>query len=224
MVLSPSSIRLFLECPRCFWLDKIRKIKRPAGAFPSLPSGMDRVLKEHFDCHRAENTVPEELAGKFQGKLFPDIERLKIWRNNFRGLTFTDIKSGIILRGAIDDLFITSNNLYASIDFKTRGFPRKEDTHEYYQHQMDIYSLLLEKNAMQPAGFAILIFYHPVSVDSKHNVIFDPDPLELSVNKARGEQIFRDAIKCLLGRHEPEAAKDCPFCKWYDEVSKQKWG
>jgi len=38
-----------LECPRCFWLQIVKNIKRPAGIFPSLPSGMDKILKVHFD-------------------------------------------------------------------------------------------------------------------------------------------------------------------------------
>ncbi|MCX6774543.1 MAG: hypothetical protein NTY99_00435 [DPANN group archaeon] len=49
--LSPSSLNLFKDCPRCFWLDKIKGISRPEGIFPSLPSGIDKVLKEHFDKH-----------------------------------------------------------------------------------------------------------------------------------------------------------------------------
>lgn len=47
--LSPSSLNLMLECPRCFWLQLVKKEKRPDTPFPSLPSGMDKVLKEHFD-------------------------------------------------------------------------------------------------------------------------------------------------------------------------------
>ncbi|MBL7206809.1 MAG: hypothetical protein ISS36_04385, partial [Candidatus Aenigmarchaeota archaeon] len=177
--LSPSSISLFLNCPRCFWLKMNKKIARPSGPFPSLPAGMDKVLKVHFDTHRKEDSAPEELEGKFEGRLFQDIEKLDVWRNNFRGLQHIDPKTGIILMGALDDLFVTSERKYAPLDFKTRGYPRKEDTHEHYQHQMDIYSFLLEKNGMEPADFAILIFYHPIDVDKSHNVIFDPDPIKV---------------------------------------------
>jgi hypothetical protein len=216
MSLSPSSIHLFLECPRCFWMDKIKGIKRPSGPFPSLPNGMDRVLKTHFDRHRGENTAPEELEGKFRGRLFQDVEKLKIWRNNYRGLRYTDKKSGFILMGALDDLFVTEDGKHAPLDFKTRGFPRKEDTHSYYQHQMDIYSLLLEKNGLPPAGFAILIFYHPVGVNATHDVVFDPDPVRVPVSRSHGEKIFLDAVKCLQGA-EPEPSKGCKWCDWKEK-------
>jgi len=212
IVLSPSSIGLFLECPRCFWLDKIKKIKRPPGIFPSLPSGMDKILKEHFDKHRLEDSIPEELGDMFNGRLFPDVEKLNEWRNNFRGLRYTNDESGFALMGAIDDLFVTDDGLYAPLDFKTRGFPIKEETPGYYQHQMDLYSFLLEKNNLPPADFAILIFYHPTGVNENHDVIFNPDPVKLSVDHNKGEKIFRDAVDCLLGE-EPSFSNECVWCK-----------
>jgi len=53
--LSPSRLNLFRECERCFWLRSNKDVKRPSGPFPSLPSGMDRIIKQHFDRHRSED-------------------------------------------------------------------------------------------------------------------------------------------------------------------------
>jgi hypothetical protein len=197
------------------------KIKRPSHAFPSLPSGMDSVLKKHFDRHRADHSVPEELEGKFQGSLFKDTGKLETWRDNRQGLRYEDRENGVTLMGAIDDLFVTSDGKHAPLDFKTRGFPRKENTHEYYQHQMDLYSFLLEKNSLLPADFAILVFYHPVGVDEKHNVIFDPDPLKVRVDRGRGERIFLNAVKCMLGE-KPGPGEDCGFCEWAERTSEKQ--
>jgi len=60
--LSPSSLNLMNECERCFWLDKHNVWKRPNGIFPSLPSGMDRILKTHFDKFRDKGLLPPELC------------------------------------------------------------------------------------------------------------------------------------------------------------------
>lgn len=46
---SPSKLNLVKDCPRCFWLEYNKKFRRPRGIFPSLPSGMDQILKHHFD-------------------------------------------------------------------------------------------------------------------------------------------------------------------------------
>ena len=78
--LSPSSLNLMKECPRCFWLHQHKVWKRPAGIFPSLPSGMDRVLKHHFDKFRDKGELPPELCNNNHCedmKLFPDKELLK---------------------------------------------------------------------------------------------------------------------------------------------------
>jgi len=47
--ISPSSINLMLEYPRYFYLHIVKNIKRPETPFPSLPSGVDKILKAHFD-------------------------------------------------------------------------------------------------------------------------------------------------------------------------------
>ena len=41
VTLSPSSLNLMKDCPRCFWVQFNKGIKRPNGIFPSLPSGID---------------------------------------------------------------------------------------------------------------------------------------------------------------------------------------
>jgi len=220
ITLSPFTLSLFLECPRCFWLHVNKGIKRPSFVFPSLPSGMDSILKKHFDEHRRNESLPEELDG-FEGHLFRDAMKLKKWRSNAHGLRFMDERTGVTLMGAIDDLFVTSEGKYAPIDFKTRGFPRKENTHEHYQYQMDVYSYLLEKNSLEPADFAILIFYHPVGVDEKHNVTFDPDPVKVPVDRRKGEKIFRDAVHCLMG-DKPEPSKNCEFCRWAERLNERE--
>lgn len=212
ITLSPtSSIALFLECPRCFWLDKVKGIARPRGIFPSLPGGMDRVLKEHFDGHRAKKTMPPELDG-FSGSLYGDIQRLDIWRDQFQGLQFHD-PCGITLKGAIDDLFVTTEGLYAPIDFKTRGSPIKENTHEFNRNQMDIYSLLLEKNGLKPAGFAILLYYSPRKVNASHNIEFHAEPVKIHTSTENALKVFRGACEVLKGG-EPAPGKNCGFCGW----------
>src|SRR3989338_9619332 len=99
---SPSSLSLLKECPRCFWLHFNKNIKRPDSIFPSLPLGMDKVLKEHFDFFRKEGKLPPELD--LEGiKLFDDEKLLKIWQNNRKGIQWMD-ENGNLLKGAVDIL------------------------------------------------------------------------------------------------------------------------
>src|SRR3989338_4732005 len=153
---SPSSLSLLKDCPRCFWLQFNKDIKRPAGIFTSLPSGMDGILKTHFDNFRDKGELPPELCDNAECKnlkLFDNQELLKEWRNSRKGLWFED-KEGNVLHGGIDNMLINkTNNKLIVLDYKTRGFPLKEDTHEHYQDQLNIYAWLLEKLGHKTENF-----------------------------------------------------------------------
>jgi hypothetical protein len=218
LTLSPTSINLYRECPRCFWLQVNKKIKRPEGPFPSLPGGMDLILKRHFDAHRMRGTLPEDLQG-IAGSLFQDMEHLSVWRNNLRGLRYTNPESKVTLMGALDDLLVTPEGLYVPLDFKTRGYPPKETTPSYYQHQMDLYTYLLQKNGYQTAGHAYLLFYHPKEIIISGNVEFYIDPVKVVTSPERAEQLFSRCV-CTLLNDIPEPTADCKFCSWMNSVTK----
>ena len=212
--LSPSTINLMLECPRCFWLEKHKVWKRPAGVFPSLPGGMDMVLKKHFDKFMERGQLPPEIReyGLENGyTLFNDKAKLEIWRNNRKGIQYKDKTSGIILMGAVDNL-LTKGKKIIVLDYKTRGYPLKEDTHEHYQAQMDIYNFLLRKNGYDTEDYAYLLFYYPREVSETGELIFDTKLIKIKTDAKKGGQYFKDAIKLLEG--------DCPkqTCEWCERV------
>lgn len=216
--LSPSSINIFLECPRCFWLQIVKGIKRPEGIFPSLPSGMDKILKKHFDSFMKKGELPPEIKehGLANGyKLFDDKAQLDIWRNNYRGIEYKDNTSGILLHGAVDNI-LTKGKKLAVLDYKTRGFPLKEDTHEHYQTQMDIYNFLLRKNGYETEDYAYLLFYYPNRVTPTGEILFDTKLIKLQTNAGKGEKVFKEAIKVLEGAM-PEAGEQCEYCAWKKE-------
>ncbi len=214
--LSPSSINLMLECERCFWLQLVKKIKRPEGIFPSLPGGMDRILKKHFDKFMEKGELPPEIReyGLENGyKLFSDKAKLDIWRSNQKGIQYKDKTSGILLRGAVDNILEKGKKLIV-LDYKTRGYPLKEDTHEHYITQMDIYNLLLRKNGYDTEDYTYLLFYYPKEVTDTGKVIFDTKLIKIKTDPKRGEKVFKQAIKLLQSEKPPKASSECGFCRW----------
>jgi len=210
---SPSSLSLLKDCPRCFWLKFNKGIKRPEGIFPSLPSGMDKILKIHFDAFMEKGELPPELKELKNVKLFDDEELLKVWRSNFKGIPWED-KEGNLFRGAIDNLLKKGKKLIV-LDYKTRGYPLKEDTAGHYQDQMDIYNLLLRKNGYETEDYAYLLFYHPDKVNKKGDVIFNKDLVKMIVDVKNAENIFKKAVEVLKG-NIPKA-KECQYCNWVEE-------
>ena len=52
--LSRSKLELFLNCPRCFYLDRRLGTGQPQGPAFSLNVAVDKLLKKEFDTHRAK--------------------------------------------------------------------------------------------------------------------------------------------------------------------------
>ncbi|MFA5992954.1 MAG: PD-(D/E)XK nuclease family protein [Candidatus Pacearchaeota archaeon] len=215
--LSPSSLSLMHDCPRCFWLEKHKVWQRPAGIFPSLPSGMDRILKIHFDKFRDRGMLPPELCTNHDCssmRLFgineDERELLKVWRDGLKGVRWQD-KAGNVLCGAVDTLLVKDKKLIV-LDYKTRGFPLRENTHEYYKDQIDIYTFLLRKNGFETEDFGFLLFYFPDKVLETGEVLFETKLIKLNVNIKNAEELFMKGLRVLEG--------DCPreTCEWCERV------
>jgi len=209
--LSPSTLNLFLECPRCFWLDKNRNIKRPRGIFPSLPGGIDSVIKVYFDEYRLKNELPPEIKGKVIGKLFSDISILEKWRNwRTTDLRYEDKSLNAILSGALDDCLI-ENGSYIPVDYKTRGYELKEDPRQYYQTQLDCYSLMLNSSGYKTKNIAFLIYYWPVKVKEGGIIEFHVEPIKIETNIESAKKIIKDVAE-LLSAPIPKQDSGCEYC------------
>ncbi|MBS3102971.1 PD-(D/E)XK nuclease family protein [Candidatus Woesearchaeota archaeon] len=211
---SATGMSLLEECQRCFWLQHNKGIKRPEGIFPSLPSGMDKILKTHFDSFMEKGKLPPELKDIDDVKLFDNRELLEEWRNNRKGIIWED-KEKNIFRGAIDNILKKGKKLIV-LDYKTRGFPLKEDTASHYQNQLNIYNLLLRKNNRETEDYAYLLFYHPDKVNSNGDVVFNTDLIKMEISVKNAEKIFKEALR-VLKEKIPEANDDCKFCGWNKE-------
>ncbi len=208
---SPSTLSLMDECKRCFWLHFKANLRRPDGIFPSLPNGMDRILKQHFDSFRDKGMTPPELKQLNGYKMFENKELLAEWRDNLRGVRWKDDKGNVFM-GAVDNILQKGNKLVV-LDYKTRGYPLKDDTHEYYQDQMDIYNFLLRKNGYETEDYSYLLFYHPDKVMGTGEILFHSDLVKIKVSIENAERIFGEALEVLEGEM-PKADEECGFCRW----------
>ena len=208
-VLSPSSLNIFRDCPRCFWLQINRNIRRPRGAFPTIASGLDRVIKEYFDKYRAEGILPPLFDGKIEGKL---ISRLP------KKLYFNDNSRNASLMGMLDECLILPGNIYAPLDYKTRGsFPA--DVHPAYQLQMDVYTLLLEKNNCKTGGLAYLLYFIPATGKLHEGIPFNIKITEVKTSIETALDIFHRAVVALKGQM-PASSQTCEYCSWVRELGK----
>lgn len=219
VMLSPSTLNLFLECKRCFWIDKVKKIKRPRGIFPSLPGGMDRAIKIYFDSFRLKGALPPELSGpEFGGvTLFRDQAKLDRWRDWRTGLRYEDASRAALFTGAIDDLLVKGDR-YIPFDYKTKGSPTTaEDAVKYYQNQIDCYALLLSENHLPPDDHGFLIYYSPKSIQTNGSASFHIQTIKLKTDHERARSTFQKAVGLIQGA-APEVNKQCDYCMWLENA------
>jgi hypothetical protein len=103
--ISRSKIDLFLNCPRCFYLDVAKGIKRPPGFPFSLNNAVDTLLKKEFDLHREAGT-PHPIQTKFGVDAIPSNHpMIDKWRQSMQhGVIYKDTEKDLHLYGGIDDL------------------------------------------------------------------------------------------------------------------------
>ena len=119
------------------------------------------------------------------------------------------MKKTISFLGGVDNILQKGDKLIV-LDYKTRGYPVKEDTADHYQNQLDIYNLLLRKNGYETEDFAFLLFYVPKEVTETGEVIFDTELVKREIDVNNAENIFQRAIE-ILNDECPE--KGCEWCE-----------
>ena len=95
------------------------------------------------------------------------------------------------------------------MDYKTRGYPCKDDTHEHYKLQLDIYNFLLRKNGYETEDYAFLLFYVPKEVLSNGQIVFDKNLIRMKVDVKNAEEMFKRAIDLLNSECPNEGCELC---------------
>lgn len=210
--LSASALGVYLDCPRCFWLEHNGKRRRPEGIKATLPNGIDAVLKKYFD--RFRGTLPPELQGQVEGRLIENQTLLNAWRDRWNGLIYEDPYMNARLKGLLDDCLVhpaESGTAYTPLDYKTKGFAPKDDAHKWNQHQMNIYSFLLEANGYKASDHSYLIFYHPVRAQEGGMIQFGITPRKVATDKKAALDLFERAVGVIRGP-EPAMRDRCEYC------------
>jgi len=176
---------------------------------------MDNVFKKYFDEYRKSGELPPEIEGKVNGRLFDDVKKLRSWQEfNFGrgGIRALVPELDMEIAGAIDELLISPEGKFIPFDFKTRGYPTKEDTHEHYRTQLDLYAFLFKKNGMEPADYGYLLFFWPESYQMGL-ANFKTELVKIDVSPSRALSILEKVHQIVIGKIPP-AHQMCEFCTY----------
>ena len=160
--LSRSKLDLFLECPRCFYLDRRLGVGRPPGFPFSLNSAVDTLLKKEFDIHRAKGSV-HPLMKAYGVEAVPfNHEEIDEWRENFKGVQFHHEMTNLIITGAIDDVWINPQKELLVVDYKSTSKEGEvtldADWQIGYKRQMEIYKWLLRQKGFKVSKTGYFVY------------------------------------------------------------------
>ncbi|HPH78794.1 MAG TPA: PD-(D/E)XK nuclease family protein [bacterium] len=221
--LSRSKIDLFVECPRCFYLDRRLGVGRPPGFPFSLNSAVDKLLKQEFDIHRATGSR-HPLIAKYDLDARPVAHpKLNSWRENFIGVQYHHEPTNFIITGAIDDLWIDSQGNYLVVDYKSTAKDEQiiilnKEWHAGYKRQMEIYQWLLRKNGLTVSDTGYFVYCNGrtdrQAFDGK--LEFDITLIPYAGHDDWIEQTLLEIKSCLLSNKIPTSNPNCDYCAYYD--------
>src|SRR3990167_3213764 len=104
--ISRSKIDLFLNCRRCFYLDRKLGIAQPPGYPFSLNSAVDKLLKKEFDAHRAKGTAHPLMKTYGVDAVPLDHPLMDEWRDALGGgIQYLHPETNFLITGGVDDVW-----------------------------------------------------------------------------------------------------------------------
>ena len=219
--LSRSKIDLFLECKRCFYLDRRLGISRPPGFPFSLNSAVDALLKQEFDIYRAQGKR-HPLMEKYGIDAIPIGHKdLNVWRDNFTGIQYLHKETNFLITGAIDDIWQNPKGEYIVVDYKAtskNGEITKldQDWHKSYKRQIEVYQWLLRKNGYKVSNTGYFVYCN----GKKDKKAFDGKlEFEVTLIAYEGddswiEKTIFEIYQSLQSDRIPEPNPDCDYCSY----------
>ncbi len=223
--LSRSKIDLFLECPRCFYLDRRVGIGRPPGYPFSLNSAVDALLKKEFDIHRAKG-MAHPLMKQYRIDAIPLAhDRIDEWRDSLRrGVTFKVPKTNLMVTGGVDDVWVTPKGELIVVDYKATAKAGEvtldAEWQDGYKRQMEVYQWLFRMN-----GFKVSKTGYFVYCNGDMNKKAFNGKLEFNIKVipyVGSDGWIKGAIKniyaCLKSETMPVSGENCDYCAYTEAV------
>lgn len=222
--ISRSKIDLFLECPRCFYLDRRLGVSRPQGFPFNLNSAVDILLKKEFDIHRRQHT-PHPLMDYYGIEAVPlEHEKIDIWRDAFKGVEFFHEPTNFVVFGGIDDVWQNKNGELIVVDYKATSKDSEVNLNaewqEGYKRQMEVYQWLLRQNNFEVSDTGYFVYCNGKrdreAFDGK--LEFDVKIIPYTGSDKWIEKNLLDIKKCLDKDEIPKQAHNCEYCSYINSV------
>ncbi|MFA5987045.1 MAG: PD-(D/E)XK nuclease family protein [Candidatus Paceibacterota bacterium] len=219
--LSRSKIDLFLNCPRCFYLDRRLGVGQPPGFPFNLNSAVDTLLKKEFDIHRSTGQAhPLMKSYKIDAVPF-DHPQMDFWRDALRGgIQYLHEPTNFLVTGGVDDVWIDLDGKLIIVDYKSTSKDGEvnieADWQIGYKRQMEMYQWLFRKNGFDVSKRGYFVYCNGQTdrraFDAR--LEFDIKLLPYDGDDSWVEGAIVKAHKCLNSDELPKPGSNCDFCQY----------
>jgi CRISPR/Cas system-associated exonuclease Cas4 (RecB family) len=218
---SRSKIDDFLNCPRCFWLDRRLKITKPDTPPFQINKAVDELLKKEFDVYRAKGE-PHPLISDNKIAAIPYAhEKLNDWRENFVGVQHLHESTNLLIFGAVDDLWIdNSTGEVIVVDYKATAKKSEVSISApwqiAYKRQMEVYQWLLRKNGLKVSSVGYFVYCNGrLDLDGFNSrVEFKIKVIPYEGNDSWIEPTILQIKDCLESDEVPQPGAECDYCRY----------
>ena len=222
--LSRSKVESFMNCERCFYLDRRLGINQVPGFPFNINSAVDALLKHEFDQYRERKQPHPYMIDAGINAIPFQHENLNKWRENFVGVQYFHESSNFILHGAVDDVWISNEDELIVVDYKATSKNDKVNINapwqRSYKRQMEFYQWLLRKNKFTVSSRGYFVYCNGQRNRDEFNgrVEFDVDLLPYDGNDSWVEVTIEKITGCLNQDQIPDPNERCDQCKYNQEI------
>jgi len=221
--LSRTRLDRFIECPRCFYLDRRLGVDRPPGFPFNLNSAADALLKTEFDIYREQRKPhPHYMQAHGIDAVPFQHPELNDWRNNFKGVQHLHEPTNLLIHGAVDDVWQAANGELIVVDYKATSknsaVSLDAEWQRGYKRQLEIYQWLLRRNGFTVSDTGYFIYCNG---DRRHKEFAEQMQFMVSVLPYTGsdawiEETILDAHHCLHSDSAPPLISgSCDYCAYH---------
>ena len=222
--ISRSKFSNFIDCERCFYLERVKGLKDPGMPGWALNTAVDELLKKEFDHYR-KLQKPHPFIVKNKLKFIPfQHEKIDHWRDALRGgISFLDENTNLEIHGGVDDIwFDKDKEELVVVDYKAQSKEGTVETEEYlenkyhqgYKIQMDIYVYILRQMKFKVSNTAYFLVCNGLKTPDKFDATLHFDltlvPYETDTSWIKNKII--EMKKVLDAKNVPEINKTCEKC------------
>lgn len=220
--LSRFQIDLFLECPRCSYLNNRLGVNRPKGFPFTLNNAVDELLKREFDHYRKKKE-PHPMMTEHKIDAIPFTHKdFEVWRELFKGVTYLHEPTNFKVSGMVDDVWVTPQDELIVVDYKATAKDDEvnldADWQISYKRQMEVYQWLLRNNGFTVSDTGYFVYANGIkNVDAfDAHLDFRISVLPYTGNTDWIEPTLMDIKTTLANDKIPEAGEECQYCAYRD--------